>query len=320
MTEQGYPPPRQPGRARAPQESRNNGWQMLGAFDSGSDVESDVPPWAIPGGIEPVRPTRRPTSTVEAEPVVEPELEPEPEVGGRRPGRSRAAATRRRRSRRRLTTWGSVLVVAGLVAVAVYYLNQPGTAPRSYVTTLQKGEFSSVPDACKVVAPASLSTYLNGTASTSVQTSNAAVKSACTFTVDHRPTFRVLDISVEAYTPSLIAPGDGSATSYAKYIFGQTKQVYAKPPKQSQQPAAVISPLGGLGSQAFSAVQVYRINSKTDRVTVLARVHNVVVTVSLWANAGSGFGPVSISQLQAAALGAARTTVAAVSAQHAVGA
>jgi hypothetical protein len=293
---------------------------MLGAFDPDSDVESEVPPWAIPGGIEPVRPTRRATSTVEAEPLAEPEPEPEPEVVGRRPGRSRAAATRRRRSRRRLTTWGSVLVVAGLVAVAIYYLNQPAAAPRSYVTTLQKGEFSSVPDACKVIAPASLGTFLNGTPSAGVQTSSAATKSACTFTVDHRPTFRVLDITVQAYTPSLIAPGNGSATSYAVYTFSQTKLVYAKPPKHSQQPAATISPISGLGNQAISAVQVYRIGSKTDRVTVLARVHNVVVTISLWANAGHGFGPVSIAQLQTDALGAARTTVAAVNAEHAVGA
>src|SRR5215472_10864804 len=69
VSEQGYPP-RQPdhpsrgGRTRSPQDSRSSGWQALGAFEPPADYESDAPPWAIPGGIEPMRPTRRLTRTV----------------------------------------------------------------------------------------------------------------------------------------------------------------------------------------------------------------------------------------------------------------
>ncbi len=62
----------------------------------------------------------------------------------------------------------------------------------------------------------------------------------------------------------------------------------------------------------------FRQGSKTDLVIVLVRVHNVLITVKLWASVGSGFGPVSIPQLQGYARAAARTTAAAVSGQPAI--
>lgn len=342
MTEQGYPPrqsshsghfgsgghsghtgnPGRPSRPRAAQESRNDGWQVLGAFEPGSDEDSDLPPWAIPGGIEPMRPARRATRTAEAEPAAPEIAAEEPRTvrsarsggSGRRPGRSRAAATRRRRSRRRLTTWGSVAVVAAVIAVAVYYLTEPSTPTHPYVTTLQKGEFRTVPNACRLIAPSALSQYLNGRPSKSVQTFAAAAKSECTFQVDAK-TFRELDITMQAYTPSLIAPGNGSATSYARYTFAQTRQVLATPPKGAAQPPASIKPLSGPGSQAFAAVQLYRQRSKTDLVIVLVQLHNVLITVKLWASVGGSFGSVSIPQLQGYAEAAARTTATAVSSQ-----
>ena len=341
MTEQGYPP-RQPGhtghyghtghsgrasRPRTVQEPRNSGWQMLGAFEPGPDVESDLPPWAIPGGIEPIRPARGQTRTAEAEPVERPEIPAEapralrsPRGGGRRPGRSRAAATRRRRSRRRLVTWGSVAAVAAVLAVAVYYLVQPSAQPRPYITTLQKGEFRDVPNSCRIIPSATLRQYLTGTPAKGVQTFAAATKSECTFQVDSKPTFRELDVTMQAYTPSLIAPGNGSATSYARYTFAQTRQELVTPPKGTPEPPATITPLSGLGGQALSAIQFYRQRSKTDLVTVLVRVHNVLITVKLWASVGRGFAPVSIPQLESNARAAATTAVAAVSSEPAVGA
>jgi hypothetical protein len=65
VTEQGYPPrqPGYPGRqgpARPPHQPRKTGWQVLDAFDDSADPESDLPPWAVPGGIAPLRPARRP--------------------------------------------------------------------------------------------------------------------------------------------------------------------------------------------------------------------------------------------------------------------
>lgn len=217
-------------------------------------------------------------------------------------------------------TWGSAAAIAAIVAVAVYYLAEPSAPARAYITTLQKGEFRDVPNACRVVAPSSLSTYLNGRPSKSVQTFASTTKSECTFQVDVKPTFRVLDISLQAYTPSLIAPGDGGATSYARYTFAQARQLLATPPKGTPEPPARITPLSGLGGQAVSAVQIYRQHSKTDLVTVLVRLHNALITVKLWANTGGGFGPVSIPQLQADAMAAARTSVRAISKEPTVGA
>src|SRR6185437_4134484 len=255
VTEQGYPPrqpghtghfghtghPGRPGRAQdsRPGRAQDNGWQQLGAFEPGADRDSDLPPWAMPGVFEPMKPTRRPATADEAELAAPREIAvEEPRApraarggGSRRPGRSRAAATRRRRSRRRLVTWGSAAAVAAIVAVAVYYLVEPSAPTLPYITTWQKGEFRDVPNACRVLAPSTLSGDLGGHPSKSVQTFAAATKSECTFQIDAKPTFRVLDISMQAYTPSLIAPGNGSATSYARYTFAETRQELAKPSK-----------------------------------------------------------------------------------------
>jgi hypothetical protein len=266
----------------------------------------------------------RPTRTADPEPTFAPGVvgggAPPPRPAGRDGGRSRsrAAATRRRRSRRRLVTWGSVGLVAAVVAVLVYYLAEPAPAPRLYVTTLQKGELSQVPNACKIASAVALRQYVGGTPSKSVQTFAGTGKSECTYTFDVKPTFRVLDITVQAYSPSLIAPGNGSATSYAIYTFGQTRQALAKPPRHTPDPPAAITPISGLGSQAIGAVQIYKGSPTNDRATVLARYRNVLMTISLWAAASGGFGPVSIPQLEADAQAAARATLASVKSEPAV--
>ncbi|HET9898131.1 MAG TPA: hypothetical protein VFQ44_24645 [Streptosporangiaceae bacterium] len=333
MTEQGYPP-RQPdhgryGRPVTPQESRRGGWQTLDAFSPDDESESELPPWAGPVRPEPVRSPRRATRTAEPPRAFVPDFTDVPDDDadastpartGRRPGRSRAAATRRRRSRRRLVTWGSAAVAVVVITGVVYILAQPTPRPSPYVSHLQKGEFASVPDACRVMSAALLHQYLGGTPSKEVQTASGAQKSECTYQVDSKPTFRVLDITVQAYTPNLIAPGNGSATSYARYTFAQAKQILAKPPRHAPQPPATIKPIGGFGGKALSAVQVYRGSAVNDRATVLVQYRNVMVTVSLWATASRGFGPVSITQLQADAVGAARDVLAKVRAEPAVGA
>ncbi len=215
-------------------------------------------------------------------------------------------------------TWGSVGVVAVLVAGIGYYFAQPSPLPKPYVTAFQQGEFRQVPNACRVVSKSALNTYLGGPPSKSVQSISDAAKSQCTYQVDAKPTFRELDITVSAYAPSLIAPGNGSATSYARYTFSQTRQVLAKPPRHTPQPAASITPIAGLGSEALSAVQIYHLGTVNDRVTVLVRYHNVLITASLWATVGGGFGPVSLTQLQSAAQSAARDILAMVKAEPAV--
>ncbi|HVB46654.1 MAG TPA: hypothetical protein VNF47_28645 [Streptosporangiaceae bacterium] len=327
MTEQGYPP-RQPdnagrsGRPRVSHEPRRSGWQVLGAFDP-SEPESDVPPWAIPGGIEPIRPARRPSAPRESEPAAEPDPPASAEVAGqggrRRVGRSRAAQARRRRSKRRLSTWGSVAAVVVVIAGAVYFLDQPAPKTGGPITTLQKGEFRTVPDACRVLASTALRQYLAGVPK-SFQPFSYPDDSQCSYTVDAKPTFRILNITVQADQPSLNVPGNGSATTNAVVTFAEQQQVLAKPPKHTPAPAASIRKIGGLGDQALSAVQVFHVGSVTDRVTVLARYRNVLITASLEGQVSGGFGPVSISELQAGAIAAARDLLAQVKAQPAIGA
>jgi hypothetical protein len=346
VTEQGYPPrqPEYPGRPRVPNSPRHHeprsGWQTLDAFDDSPDLDDDLPPWAGPG-IEPVRPARRkarggPPERSQTDPdggPAESDLGEDEQVpraprraaaGTKAPGRdgdgrgrSRAAATRRRRSKRRLVTWGSVAVVVVIVAAAGYYISRPGPQPRAYVTSLQKGEYSSVPNACKLISDSALSQYLGGTPSKGVQYATGGGKSECTYQFDAKPTFRVLDITVTAYPPSLIAPGNGSATSYATYTFAQTRQVFLQPPKHTPEPPAKVTSIR-LGNRALGAVQIYHIGPVQDRATVVTQWHNVLITLSLWATDSGGFGPVSIPQLLSDALAAARTTLAVVQSRPAV--
>ncbi|HEX9623723.1 MAG TPA: hypothetical protein VF979_05035 [Streptosporangiaceae bacterium] len=181
---------------------------------------------------------------------------------------------------------------------------------------MQKGEFKSVPDTCKVIPLSALSQVLASKPSKSVQTSSSAGTSECTYTVDAKPVFRVLDVKVQAFGPNLIAPGNGSATGYAVYSFAQARQSLAKPSKGTAQPSATIKSIPGLGSRAFSAAQVYHQGkTTTDRDTVLLQYRNALITISLWANDSNGFGPISTGQLQFYAVTVARDLLATVKAQ-----
>lgn len=302
---------------------------MLEAFESGADPESQAPPWAVPGGNETLRPPRRAPRPPAVEPADEPELTAEPAPDRRRrrsqsgrlriPGRSRVAAARRRRSRRRLVTWGGAAIVLVFVVGAVIYLTSSAPVKSPYVIALQPGEFSTVPDACRAVSAATLSQYLAGTPK-STQPFAGQQQSQCAYTVDHQPTFRLLNVTAQAYPVFAAAPGDGSATANAAYNYGLKRQQLASPPKHAPANAATISPLAGFGNAAFSAVQTLKAGSITDdRVTVLARYRNVLITVSLQAQSSAGFGPVSVTELQAGALAAARELLAAVKAEPTVG-
>jgi hypothetical protein len=333
VTEQGYPPGQpgysgRQGRSRTPHAPRKTGWQVLDAFDENADSEADLPPWAVPGGIEPIRPARRPPRAPDRGRTREP-AEPdsrqhqagepgEPVQRGRRVGRSRAAAARRRRSKRRLETWGgSALVIVVLVAGGLWLTRSH--APKSqFVTTLQRGEFKSVPDACKIIGATELQALLKGNAKR-VQPFTASVHSQCTYTVDAKPTFRLLSLTVQAYPPSLTAPGSGSATANARYSFALERTGLAKPSKGTAQPPATITAVRGLGSQAFSAAQTFHTGMVTERVTVWVRYRNVLIDVSLMGESSGGFGPVTTTQLGAGALSVARLAFAAVKTEPTVG-
>ncbi len=324
-----YPPgqtghPGHSGRPRVPQDSRRSGWQMLDAFDDRPEPEDGAPPWAVPGGIEPVRAVRRPPPLLDDEfndfPVADPGPAPPPPRRGRLAGRSRVAAARRRRSKRRLVTWAGAAIVVILIVAAGILLSQSSAPKSRYVTTWQAGDIRAVPNACKVVGAAALRSYLAGTPK-SFQPYNSASQSQCTYQVDAQPTFRVLDIIVQAYPPNLtVAAGNGSATATAKYTYSQQRQLFAKPPKNTPQPPATIVAVGGLGNEALTAVQVFHIKTwLLDRVTVFARYHNVLVTVYVSGQNGDGFGPVTIASLRASTIAAARAVLAQVEHEPKVG-
>lgn len=281
MPEQEFLPPRPPGRFHRPGPRGPAG---PGSGDPAGYLEEGPPPWAE---LPPVR--------------VPP--------GGRAPGgRAQRAAARRRR--RWLTLAAGLAVVAGGVTAAIVVPGGPAPAPvvpGGLITTFQPGELQTVPDACGTVPAATVQQYLTGQVKrASPLPIGGAAESACDWTIDRAPVYRLLELNLLAYAPNGLASGDGSATYAAIDAYAQTLRGLRKPPERAAEPRAAIATLSGLGNEAFSATQVFRRGGAvTDVVTVVVRYHNVIVTVTLngleRSNRGD-YGPVSMPGLSAAAL------------------
>jgi hypothetical protein len=304
------PAPAAPGRRGA------SPWQQGDPFTDDGD-EADLPPWAGLT-IRPARAAGTRTRAPKAEPeVAEPEAA-EAEAGAPAPrrrglGRGRAAAARLRKSRRRVYVYcGTAVVLAVAVAafLAIRALPKHHPAP-TFITTLQPGEFATVPGACDSVSPALLASYLPGHATKVNPAGTSPSYSQCSLTVDRKPVFRVLGVTAQAYQPSAVAAGNGSATANAVDNFVIAEQALRAPGKKSAVPPAQLTPITGLGTEAFRGVQVIHTKSAVnDLVTVMARQRNLVVTVTLQAQAaGSGYGPVDIGNIQAGALAVARAVL-----------
>jgi hypothetical protein len=179
-----------------------------------------------------------------------------------------------------------------------------------YVTSLQAGEFKSVPDTCSAVSPSVLSAFLPAVGQP-VATSLSSTDSQCTFTVDRKPTFLVLAVAAQSYLPFAAASGNGSASNNALDQFGVARQALAHPAKKSPVPPATITPLTGLGKQAFMAVALEHAgNVRDDVVTVMVLDRNVIITAELTGQDSGGFGPVSLATLEAGAQAAAKSVLA----------
>jgi hypothetical protein len=266
--------------------------------DPFADDEGEAPPWAGPG----IYATRAGGGRMGPPPAEDIPGIPDADAPPRR-RRGRAAAARLRRSRRRVYVYcGTAIVAAVIIALIAVIATRPSAPPKTnFISTLQPGEFKAVPNACTAVSPALLSQYLPGTARRVTPMGTGGSSSQCSFTVDRRPVFRVLEITMQAYQPSLIVAGNGSATAGATDAFAVARQALVSPGKKSPLPRGQVTTLTGLGQQAISAIQVLRVGrTVTDFVTVLARERNVVLTVSLQAQtAGGGYGPVSVPALEA---------------------
>ena len=258
------------------------------------------------------------------QPQIPPWTGPDPEqpaapLGAPRPAGGRAGRAAARRRRRWLYLLAALVVVAGAVTTSVLLLNR-GPGPASVIaggliTTFQPGELQQVPNACDVVPGAIVQQYLPGKPKVAAPLAvDGSAESACDWTVDQAPVFRLLELNMLAYAPSGLATGNGSATSAAIDAYQTTLQDTKNPPPKSPDPPATVTLLPGLGNQAFSAVQVFRNGgSVTDVATVMVRFRNVIITVTLngldHSNRGN-YGPVSTSTLSAAALAFAQAAEA----------
>ena len=236
----------------------------------------------------------------------------------REPGGRALRAAARRRRRWYYLGGGAVVVVGAVLAVVLLTGGRPGPAsvtPGALITTFQPGELRQVPNACHVVPPATVAQYLPGTPKVaSPLPVNGSAGSACNWTVDKPPLYRLMQVSMNAYAPDGLASGNGSATRAATDAYGLALQELQAPPKNSPSARATVQVLSGFGDQSFSALQVFHVGGAvTDVATVMVRYHNVIVTVKLngleRSNKGN-YGPVSKPQLAAAAMAFARAAEA----------
>jgi hypothetical protein len=233
---------------------------------------------------------------------------------------TRARATRARRARRRLRVWGALAGGAAVIAVIVYVLlpGGSGSSPakaNGFVTTYLPGEYRSVPDTCDSVSAATLTQYLPGKPTRAALPGLSGNSgNQCDWTLDRKPVYRLLQVTAQAYAPSGLASGNGSATAAATDAYAQDLQGAARPPRKTHLPPARIATIRGLGTTAFSAFQVITAGGDTtDRVTVVARLRNALVIAEfsgLDHAVPGGYGPVSPGQLGAGAVAAARDVLA----------
>lgn len=214
---------------------------------------------------------------------------------------------------------------AGVVVLAVGgYLVFGGSGgpanvtPGDLVTTFLPGELQQVPDACTAVPSGTLQQYLPGKTKQAAPPLNGGYNSQCTWTLDNAPMYREIEVDIQAYRPSGLASGDGSATFAAidAYLAAQSNK--QNPGKGSGAPKAQMSTLRHLGDDAFSATQVFSNDGTvSDLVTEVIRYHNVLVTVVVNGldrsdKGGKHYGPVSMSDLTSAAQAVAQGAVASV--------
>ena len=193
------------------------------------------------------------------------------------------------RKRRRLLVAGGA-VVALAIAVTVYLVSGgPGAASLGFgnlVTNFLPGELQTVPNPCTTVSPSTLHQYLPGTTRQASPPQNSGAFTECTWTLDSQPTFRVIDVQVQAYSPSGLASGNGSATAAALDEFQADETGFAKPDAKSGRPAGKVTDLtgmpGGTETSAFQATLVTdRSGATVDETYVIVRYRNVIVQVKV---------------------------------------
>ena len=338
MAEQGSPPPRS---GRLPTAGRRGQSRGTGrrTWDEQLDADEEYPPWAGPGvtprradqGTGQRRAQARPATGSHAASAVGDDAAGEAATwqdedtdgtgGAAEPGpgsRSRRAAARSRRRSRITWVWGvAALVVVLIVAGVLFLMGRHEEAPDSnagFVTTFQRGEFKTVPGACTAVTSATLNQYLPGKRRMVVPRSlDGNAQSLCNWTLDAPPVYRVLSVTAQAYAPSGLATGTGSATFAAIDAYQQALARMRHPHRTTHLPVATVTPLHSVGTAGFVALQIVRTQGlATDLETVVARDHNVVVTVVLQGphSRNGQYQAAQQAELQSGAIAAAKDVVA----------
>ncbi len=205
-------------------------------------------------------------------------------------------------------------MVALAIAATIYLLSGgPGAANLgfgSFVTKFLPGEMQQVPDPCATVHAATLRQYMPGTLKQAAPPLNSGASTECTWTLDSAPTYRVLEVQLQAYAPSGLASGNGSASFAAEDAYQSFENGFTSAGTKSGQPKATVTDLtgmpGGTETSAFQATQVFvRGGATTDVANVLARYRNVIITVVVdgldQSSGGKKYGPVAMSDLTAEA-------------------
>ena len=305
MAEQGSPPPRSgrlptAGRRGDPRPADRRYWDESAGAD---EADEEYPPWAGPGvtprrADQDARQRRAPArqeagsrgspARGDARTAVGTWQDEGPSTTDLEPGsRSRRAAARSRRRSRITWVWaGAAVAVVLIVAAVVVKLTGHQAAPVShddFVTTFQRGEFKTVPNSCTAVTSATLGQYLPGKRRMVAPRSlNGSAQSLCNWTLDAPPLYRVLEVNVQAYAPSGLATGDGSATNAAIDAYQRALAALRHPLRATHLPPATVIELHGIGTAAFAALQIVQARGiSTDLETVVTRDHNVVITVVL---------------------------------------
>jgi hypothetical protein len=219
----------------------------------------------------------------------------------------------RRRSRRRLLIAGGTTLALVIAATIYLFSGGPGAANLgfgNFVTKFLPGELQQVPDPCTTLPSATLHQYMPGTLKQAAPPLNSGANTECTWTLDSSPTYRVLEVQMQAYSPSGLASGSGSATFAAEDAYQSFENAFTAPDAKSGQPKATVTDLsgmpGGTETSAFQATQVFtRGGATTDVANVLVRYRNVIITVVVdgldQTSKGKNYGPVSMSDLTAEA-------------------
>ena len=218
----------------------------------------------------------------------------------------------RRRSRRLLIAGGTVVALA--IAATIYLLSGgPGAANLGFggfVTKFLPGELQQVPDPCATVPGATLRQYMPGPLKQAAPPLNSGASTECTWTLDSAPTYRVLEVQLQAYAPSGLASGNGSASFAAEDAYQSFENGFVSAGAKSGQPKATVTDLtgmpGGTETSAFQATEVFtRGGATTDVANVLVRYRNVIITVVVdgldQSSGGKKYGPVAMSDLTAEA-------------------